>query len=59
MAHPIAQQGQPTLHQEDADERGNNADQGCRDEGSLHEVVTEESHVTWLRDQEMNHHRRA
>ena len=46
MAHAVAEQREPPLDEEDADEGGDKADErGCH-EGTLHEVVSEHAHVS-------------
>ena len=42
MAHAVAEQGEPALHEEDADERGDQADERGGDERPAHEVEVEE-----------------
>ena len=42
VAHPVADQREPALDEEDADERGDEADEDGREQGPLHEVVREQ-----------------
>ena len=42
VPHAVAEQGQAALHEEDADQRGEDADEGCSDERPLHEVELED-----------------
>ena len=39
VAHAVADERQPALHEEDADHRGGDADEQRGEQGPLHEVV--------------------